>query len=155
MNDVYKEAFAEVLEVIKHSNKNIKNKIPRKFITFLKNNKDKNYNVNINFYNKTWETTVKSETRAILALIYRDYIVSPEERKKLLLQEKEENLKIEAELREKYNPNDIFKKNIRIKNNYQENTENHANSIPCEYEESIFTKIKNFIFKILQIKQKS
>ena len=151
MNNIYREAFAEVLEVIKHSNKNIKSKIPQKFITFLKNNKDKNYNVNINFYDKTWENTVKSETRAILALIYRDYIVSTEERKKLILEEKEENLKIEAELREKYNPNNVFKKNNSIQKNYQQNINNYTNSIPCEYEKSLFTKIKNLIFKMLHI----
>ena len=36
MDNVYREAFAEVLEVIKNSNQRILEKIPKKFITFLK-----------------------------------------------------------------------------------------------------------------------
>ena len=36
MKDVYKEVSAEVLEVLNNSNQNIIEKIPKKFITFLK-----------------------------------------------------------------------------------------------------------------------
>ena len=109
MENVYRQAFAEVLEVLKNSNQNIIEKIPEKFIAFLNKNKDSDYIVNIDFFDKNWENFVKKETRAILALIYRDYIVSSEERKKLLVEENEEQIKIENELREKYNPDDIFK----------------------------------------------
>ena len=41
--------------------------------------------------------------RDILALIYRDYICTKEERETLLLQEKEESERIEKEKQEKYN----------------------------------------------------
>ncbi len=109
MDEVYKGAFAEVLEVLRNTDKNILKKIPEQFITFLNQNKDNQYQVNIDFTNTNWEDMVKPETQAILALIYRDYIVSPEEREKLLKEENEEQNKIENELREKYNPDNIFK----------------------------------------------
>ena len=109
MDEVYKGAFAEVLEVLRNTDENILKKIPEQFITFLNQNKDNQYQVNIDFTNTNWEDMVKPETQAILALIYRDYIVSPEEREKLLKEENEEQNKIENELREKYNPDNIFK----------------------------------------------
>ena len=109
MDEVYKGAFAEVLEVLRNTDKNILKKIPEQFITFLNQNKDNQYQVNIDFTNTNWEDMVKPETQAILALIYRDYIVSPEEREKLLKEENEEQNKIENELRAKYNPDNIFK----------------------------------------------
>ena len=54
-------------------------------------------------------------------VLYRDYIVSEDEKLKLLKEEQEQKLKIEKELREKYNPDNIFKKknieeNIQINN---------------------------------------
>ncbi len=149
MEDVYREAFAEVLEVLKNSNQNIIEKIPEKFITFLNENKDDNYIVKIDFLNKNWENFVKQETRAILALVYRDYIVSSEEREKLLVEEKEEQIKIENELREKYNPDNIFKNRQQSKNVSEENNENAVAML--EYKEPIFKRIINKIKSIFNI----
>ena len=142
MENVYRQAFAEVLEVLKNSNQNIIEKIPEKFIAFLNKNKDNDYIVNIDFFDKNWENFVKKETRAILALIYRDYIVSSEERKKLLVEENEEQIKIENELREKYNPDDIFRK----KNEIQETTMLVVKKE--KWYKKIFNIIKNLFKKI-------
>lgn len=109
MEKVYREAFAEVLEILRNSNQNIIKKTPKKFVEFLMNNKDEEYRVNIDFSNENWENNIKQETQAIIALIYRDYIVSSEERNKLLSEEKAEQIRVEQELREKYNPDNIFK----------------------------------------------
>lgn len=62
-------------------------------------------------YDENWENFIQEDTQAILALLYRDYIVSEDEKMKLLKEEQGEKLKIENELREKYNPDNIFKKN--------------------------------------------
>lgn len=110
MDSTYGEAFAEVLEILKNSSPDMARKIPMKFIEFLNQNKDSNYIVNIDFTVPNWEDYIKQETSAIIALIYRDYLVSPEERIKLIVEEKEELLRIENELREKYNPDDMFKR---------------------------------------------
>ncbi len=145
MDTVYKEAFAEVLEVIKHCNQNIKSKIPEKFITFLNQNEDKNYIVKIDFTNANWEDYTKYETQAILALIYRDYIVSPEEREKLLTEEKDELIMVEKELREKYNTDNIFQKHNQ---DTQTEVKEIANNITIvKYKDSIFKKIMNVIKK--------
>lgn len=148
MDNVYKEAFAEVLEVIKNSNQRILEKIPKKFITFLNENKDNNYIVKIDFTDENWDDCIKQETQAILALIYRDYIVSQEERARLLTEEKEEQIRIENELREKYNPDNLFKKQDQVKNTEEAMTEEVA---MVEYKESIFKRFINKIKSIFHI----
>ena len=149
MDNVYREAFAEVLEVIKNSNQRILEKIPKKFITFLNENKDNNYIVKIDFTDENWDDSIKQETQAILALIYRDYIVSQEERARLLTEEKEEQSRIENELREKYNPDNLFKKQDQVKNTEEVMTEEVA---MVEYKESIFKRFINKIKSIFKIK---
>lgn len=105
----YKKALAEVKEIINHSSKEITDKIPDKFWNYIINNMDLTHPVNINFYNENWEDTLLDETKAILAMVYRDYIANDDEREMLIRQEKEEEEKRERELREKYNPDNLFK----------------------------------------------
>ncbi|MBR6504410.1 MAG: hypothetical protein IKT41_01595 [Clostridia bacterium] len=105
----YKKALAEVKEIINHSEKEITDKIPNKFWNYIINNMDLMHSVNIDFYNENWEDTVLDETKAILAMLYRDYIANDDEREFLIKQEKEEEQRRERELREKYNPDNLFK----------------------------------------------
>lgn len=109
MNTDYKQALAEVIEILNHSDKSITEKIPQKFINFLFENMDKDYKCSIDFSDENWDNTVKEETQCIIALIYRDYICSPDERNILLAEEKAEEKKVQEALREKYNPDNIFK----------------------------------------------
>ena len=136
MEIVYRQAFAEVLEVLKHTSKSIVEKIPEKFIMFLKDNKDNEYIADIDFSKPNWEDEVKQETQAILALIYRDYIVSPEKKSELI---REEQIRIEKEIREKYNPDNIFK-------NKKEETVIENTNLPVEIKkETFFKKLISFI----------
>lgn len=123
-NSFNKKAFSEIIEILNHTDKQLVEKIPDTFIKFLFENMDKEYEVEINFFNENWEETILEETKAILALIYRDYIVSAEERKDLLIEEKRERERQEIELREKYNPDNLFKnKHSEIPNEFTENTQ--------------------------------
>ena len=151
MSQIDRQALAEALEILKHSEEKITNKIPKKFIKFLNENADSEYKVNINFLNNNWDESIKQDTKAILALIYRDYIVSEEEKQKLLLQEKDRRKKEEKELREKYNPDNIFKKDNNISKN-QETTQQNNNMQLIEIKKEtwymkIWNKIKSFFGK--------
>ena len=142
MDIVYEQAFLEVLEVLKYSSQSIKEKIPEKFVAFLNENKDNNSSVQIDFTKDNWEDELKQETRVILALMYRDYIVSPEKREELIRQEHEEQLIREKELKEKYTTDNIFK------NTQNEKIIENAN-LPAEIKkENFFIKIINFIKNI-------
>lgn len=123
-NVLDKKAFSEIIEILNHTDKQLVEKIPDTFIKFLFENMDKEYKVEIDFFNENWDETILEETKAILALIYRDYIVSAEERDNLLIEEKREREKQEIELREKYNPDNLFKnKRSEIPNEFTENTQ--------------------------------
>ncbi len=123
-NEFDKRAFSEIIEILDHTDKQLVEKIPDNFIKFLFENRDKEYKVEINFFDENWDETILEETKAILALIYRDYIVSVEERNNLLIEEKREQEKLEIELREKYNPDNLFKnKQSEIPNEFTENTQ--------------------------------
>lgn len=149
MDTVYREAFAEVLKVLNYVDKNLTNKIPNRFIDFLEENKDPNYIVKIDFTNDNWENTIKEETQAILALIYRDYIVSPEKRKELIAEETNVQQRIENELREKYNPDNIFSKSKQEEIIEDAIVNNEVAMM--KHKESIFKKIFNKFKNILHI----
>ena len=120
MQEEYNKAYAEAIVVLNNSNKEILDRIPEKLIYFLYENMDKNYLVNINFQDEHWENTLMDETKGILGLIYRDYIVSAQQRNELLLEERNEQLKLENEIKEKYNPYNIFNKRKKPDINDQE-----------------------------------
>ena len=111
MENLNKRAVSEVIQILNHTEKDITERIPEKFIKFLFENADNDYKSNIDFSDENWENLVDEDTKALLALIYRDYIVSETERLKLLEEERQEKEKQEELLREKYNPDNLFKKN--------------------------------------------
>ncbi len=154
MKEIDKQAVAEVIEVLNHSESEIINRIPEKFMQFLQNNSDKDYKANIDFSNEHWDDTIKQDTKVILALIYREYIVSKEEKNRLLKEEQERLDKEEQELREKYNPDNLFKNNVTTtkKEKVEEIKENSINTQLVEVKEDqwyirIWKKIKSFFVK--------
>ena len=104
MEECYKEAFVEVLDIINHTELELVNKISKKFIDFLDKNKSLSYKSQINFNNINWQETVKPQTQEVIALIYRDYLVTDEKRIELAQEE-------EREYNEKYSYENLFKTN--------------------------------------------
>ena len=150
MQEEYNKAYAEAMVVLNNSSKEILEKIPEKLLHFLNENKDKNYLVNINFQDEHWENTLMDETKGILGLIYRDYIVSTQQRNKLLLEEKKNQLKSEKEIKEKYNPDNIFNK--RKKSDINDQEEVDQSELMKIKEVSTFRKILNKICGIFKKK---
>lgn len=147
MEETYRKAYAEVLEILNHTEEEIVEKIPNSFIEFLQKKKDESYIVNIDFNDDNWDNSVQEETLAIIALIYRDYIVSKEEKAKLIDNEIEELKTIEKELKEKYNTDNLFKKD-KVKEEYKENTEIVA--LVEQKKEGFFSRIISKIIKFFK-----
>ena len=145
MKPEYKEAFEEIYEIFNLIPKEILNKIPTKFYEMIKEERDTNYFPNIQ--EPLEKQKLKNETIIILGLIYRDFLCSPEEKRRLQekdakeLQEMEKAL--EKEIREKYNPDDIFKKKKEVREEYFE--QNEEKSIAVIPEEKWYKKIFNII----------
>jgi len=94
MDIIYKQACSEVNYILNKLPEEEKQKIPLKFREFIENNVSKYYEFTIDFENSN-EYQLKEETLAILAIIYRKYLASDEEK---LILEKEYNEKLKKEL---------------------------------------------------------
>lgn len=106
----YSEAFVEVLDILKHTEKEAVDKIPKKLIELFEKNASETYTANLDHSKEIADMNLKTETLSILSMIYRNYWCTPEEKieyDKLL---NENEAKFQKELYEKYNPDNIFKK---------------------------------------------
>lgn len=124
MEREYEEAFSEVDEVLKLMPIDLLSKIPVQFRKVISENKDTNYKVNIK--EPLEEQNLKKETIVILGLIYRDFLASPEEKEKLQIKDAEELKRIEQEMQEQYDIENIYKK--RKKRNRLSNIEEDQES---------------------------
>lgn len=108
MNRAYEEAFVEVDEILKMMPIDLLSKIPMKFRQVISENKAKDYKVEIK--EPLEEEKLKEETVVILGLIYRDFLASPDEREELQLKDAEELKRIEMEMQQQYDIDNVFKK---------------------------------------------
>ena len=134
-NDTYAKAYVEILEIIKHMEQKYRDKIPIKLLKFFEENKDSSYEYNLNEIKEKQNEIFSQKTIELLAMLELKYLATETE-KELLKEALEENDKIyQAELREKYNTDTLFKNKV----------ETLENSIAMvEHKKSIFTKIKNW-----------
>ena len=139
MKKEYEEAFAEVDEILQLMPIDLLIKIPLQFKKVISENRSQNYIPKIKEPIK--EEDLKYETRVILGLIYRDFLVDPEEREKLQAQDAEEIRKIEEELQKQYDVDNIFRKRKE-----QKNTENAEDST-----DMIIYKEQGFLQKIFNL----
>ena len=141
------QSYSEVYDIIKHLDKKLYNKIPTGFIEMLKENMDKNYNVEIDYNKSINKQKLLKDTKIILSIIYRDYLCSEEKKKELIEKDKEDLVRYEDELRERYNPDRIFKNRIQEKST--EKTRENTTAM-VEYKENIFLKLIEFFKKIFK-----
>lgn len=119
MNKIYSEAITEVLDILEHTKTEDVEKIPKSFMFFLKKNRDSDYYPNLDYTKTIDEMEIKSETKAILGTIYRNWWCSKEEKENYIKIIQSKEVKHQQDLREKYNPNEIFK-NKRQEPEYEE-----------------------------------
>ena len=113
-------AYTEVLEVLRYVPKEDVDKIPKEKIEFYKNNMDNNYNFKIDTSKSFEEQELSEKAKIVLAIIFRDYWATQEQREKILKKEKYDLEQLELEKRRKYNPDNIFKTKNTIETNDEE-----------------------------------
>lgn len=148
MDNKYKRAYKEVLEIIKYFPEDEYNKIPKEKIDFFKENMDESFEFTINPAIELSEQNISKEANAIFVKLYLDYFATESQKQTInsILELNEK--KAEIEKREKYNPDDLFKSEKEV----PEKTSLPQETTLIEYKENFFTKFKKFIFKILHIK---
>ena len=87
------------------------------------------------------ELTSKIPTKFILGLIYRDFLADPEEREDLQLKDTEAIKKVEEELNQKYDMENVFNKR-KTKKNVNNSPEEMGLTV---YKERFIKKIFNLI----------
>ena len=142
----YRQALFEVYKILENTDEGIKNKIPEKFIKFVKENMDTNYKFELEKGKELVRQNLKSETKQIIALIYKYYICGEEERKKIVEKEK---IDIRKNFYIDFNKN----KKSKIKNiQNRDEIENFETSLVEIKKEKWYKKLINKILEFFQIK---
>ena len=147
INNTYAKAYTEILEIIKHFSEEDYSKIPEEKIEFYKKNMDVNYKFTIDPEIDLSEQNISKEANAIIVNLFREYFATEEQKKKISEILELNQLKLEREKREKYNPVDIFKNKTTERK--KENKTTDIALIDKKY--SFFNKLKNFVFKLLHL----
>ena len=150
MDNNLAKAYAEVDKILSYVESEYVEKIPRKMRELFKNEKLKDYEVKIDKNKPLDEQKLQRKTLAILALININYWCKTQKEKQELLKLYAKNdRKIEEELLEKYNPDNIFKKK-EINEEMEKITENITSIVEYKKEsfiKKILKKIKNLFKK--------
>ena len=147
MSNAYSKAYVEVLEIISDFSEEDFKKTPKSEIDFYNENKDNEYEFKINPNIDLNEQNISREANAILVALYRDYFATENQKQILEKLLKQNEQKEEEKKREKYNPDDIFKKDKE-----DSKIENNNEILPIEIEEKWYQKILDF-FRGLFVKQ--
>lgn len=138
------KAYKELWEILKLIPQDEYNKISSKFIEIIKSNMDNNYTYKIEHIEDFENQEMMEETRILLAILYRDYWASPEEKDEIIRNEKEELIRNDELLRKKYNPDDLFKNSqTNIKTNNSETAE--STDMIVFQKEKWYIKVIDFI----------
>lgn len=161
-------AYAELLEVLSLMEEEYVNRIPKKLLNVFETNKASNYSNHINAEIPLEEQEISEKTSALLAMLMLNYWCDSEEQKQNLKNTFEENeRKYQKELKEKYNPDNIFKKDNlsqtstiakEISTDSEQSVNNISNNsaeLPMDYSsfpwyKKVITKIKTFIYNLFK-----
>ncbi len=106
-----KQIYSEVYQVIKVMGQEYIDKLPHSLWSMLETQRDMNYNPQFTEEDIMAGTKISEDALSVISLIHYNYWCETEEEKHMLEEiiHKNED-KYEKELREKYDPNNIFKK---------------------------------------------
>lgn len=136
----YRNAFKEVDEILKYTDIDLVNKIPKKFISFLKENMNNDYEFYVQEGLSLNKQNLSEEASSIFALIYREYWATEEEKEEFRKKDEEERKLNEEKLKH------IFDR----KHNEPIEEKKINQLIKIEHESFIkrlFSKLKRFFWK--------
>lgn len=139
--------YSEVYSILQCMNQMYINKIPKGCLKLIEENKSNLYNPKYDLKYPLKDQNIKRETLALLALLYLNYWCNSEEEKEGLIQQfKNNEQNYQAELKEKYKTDNIFKQkelNEKVKK------ETSIGVIPKEkWYQKFFNFIKRFFKKV-------
>lgn len=134
----YSLAISETLDILDHTKKEDVDKISTRFLNFLKENASKTYVSCIDFSKPLKEMNLNQKTIGILSVINKKFWCNDDERTKFEMKLKQNESEYKNELREKYNPDNLFKKNTI---NYSDVSSNQESALIEVKELNILQKL--------------
>lgn len=141
----YANAYTEVLEILKNISQEDYNKVPKGKINLFEQNANKEYIFEYDSNKTLEEQNVSKTARAIIAILFRDYWATDEQRNKIKAFQKNKRHQIEEENKQKY---EVFKNKTNIANIKE--IEQAENMQLVEYKENIFKRILVFFKKMFR-----
>ena len=158
-------AFAELLELLSFMDEESVNKVPKKLITTFQTHALDTYEKHLSPELPLEEQNISEKTISYLGILCLNYWCDTEEEKQdLINQVRQNDIKKEQELREKYSYDKMFNnqkttETVDIKNITSENKEQNINheNLPMDYNtlpwhKKIFSKIRTFFKNIFKTK---
>lgn len=145
IDEVYRNSFKEVYEILENTENELLAKIPTKFMNFIKENMNENYKTNIQQDVDIDKQLLLKETEAVLSLIYRSYWATGEEKQEFATKDQQEFIKKGEKKKEQYQGKDIYQVFEERKNINKITIDNNLTVIKKE------NFIKKFFNKILNI----
>mgnify|MGYP006959218034 CR=1 FL=1 len=152
MNVNTQEMYSEVYSILNLLGNNYIAKLPKSLLKMIEEEKSSTYNPQYSEDKSLNEQNIKRESLSMIALFHLNYWCNSNEEKEQLKQLfKSNEEKHQAEIREKYNPDNLFKSR---KPEIIEETKIIANDVAMvEYKESIFKRFINKIKSIFNFKK--
>lgn len=149
-----KEVYSEVNSFLNLLLEEDRIKIPLKLRKLINDERLKDYNPQYSFEKPIDEQEISDEALAMIALLHINYWCNDNEEKERInniLKNNED--KYQAELREKYNPDNLFKKITKDQNEFCNNEINNNlnNNLPVEYKKTFYQKIIGFFKRIFNL----
>ena len=148
MNVQTHEIYSEVYSILNLLGESYIKKLPVSLFNMIKEEKKQDYNPKYDSKINLEQQNIKRETLSMIALFHLNYWCdSDEEKNKLRTLFKTNEERHQAEIREKYNPDNMFKKH----NLQQEKSVITHEVAMVEYKEPLFKRFINKIKNILHI----
>ena len=139
-NVEYMNSLYQISEILKYITPTLKARIPKKIISYIESNKSKDYSWKIDKTLPLEKQELLPTTKELITVLYKDYMCDDISRLKLNKVLNENQIKYENEVREKYNPDNIFKERNK---SYETNKRTIENNEVVSYKESFLSKIIN------------
>ncbi len=110
------ESCTEILDILQNIDKSLYNKVPKRFVSFLEENKSKTYIPNIDYSKEVKDWDIGQKTKNILGILYLNYWSTPSQKKEYIKILKKNEKIYQEEINKKYNANNLFKNKKDKKN---------------------------------------
>ena len=143
MTNNLNQAMYEVNIILNNTDKSLVQLIPEKVLNFIKENAQKQKEFIYDKNKRLKDQEISNITRGVIALIYRDYFCTDEQRKRYSHYYKKLKEQLELEKRDLYDVEKMFKKNSQTK------SEEITDLKPYK-KETIWTKLKNIFLNLFR-----